>query len=146
MELMQEFGEDSYFLTALGATFDQYIGTYAANIQYLLNTHPIKEVRILQSTNCNFIIQNFNTGQNKIGLQTEKTFASSYRDIVKKPVVSISELDRKLEMAEINLNRQIAFVHQVVDDLNNTTTQHILEGVIYGEGKTFSDKKVIRTV
>jgi len=144
MELMQEFGEDSYCLTALGATFDQYGDTYAANIQYLLSTCPIKEVRILQSTDCNFIIQNFSAGQDKIGLQTEKTFASSYREIVKKPVVSISEFDRKLEMAEINLSRQMTFVCQLINDLNNTSTKRSIKGAIYGEGKTLADRKIIQ--
>ena len=145
-ELISEFGEDSYFLTSLGAIFDQDSNTYTANIQYLLSTLPIKEVCILQCIDCNFINQNFNAGHEKIGLPTEKSFASDYRDIVQKPVVSISPFDRKLEMSEMNLSRQMAFVRQVINDLNNTTVNHILEGVIYGEGKTLSDKKVIRRV
>lgn len=133
-------------MTSLGAIFDQDSSTYTANIQYLISTLPIKKVCLFQSVGCNFINQNFNAGLDKIGLPTEEAFASDYRDIVKKPVVSISQFDRKLELAEINLSRQIAFVRQVVDDLNNTTAKHMLEGVIYGEGKTFSDKKVIRKV
>lgn len=144
-ELISEFGKNSYFLTSLGAIFDQVSGAFTANIQYLLSTLQIKKVCIFQSIDCNFINQHFNAGQEKIGLPTESYFASDYRNIVKKPVVSISKLDRKLEMAEINLSRQMVFVRQIFNDLNNdTATKHTLEGVIYGEGKRLSDKNIIR--
>lgn len=144
---MNEFGENSYFLTSLGAIFDQNSDTYTANIQYLLSTLPIKKVCIFQSTDCNFINQNFNAWQERIGLPTEKSFASDYRSIVKKPVVSISLFDRKLELAEINLSRQMMFASQVVNDSKDSITKkHTLTGVIYGEGKNLSDKKIIRKV
>lgn len=143
-EIRNEFGEDSYFLTSLGAIFDQDSDTYTPNIQYLLSELTINEVYIFQSVDCNFINQNFDSGYKRIGLPTEKTFASDYRNIVKKPVVSISPLDRKLEISEMNLIRQLTYVRQLVDDSNKTTRKHMLEGVIYGEGKTLSDRKVIR--
>jgi len=134
-------------LTSLGAIFDQDSSTYTANIQYLISTLPIKKVCLFQSVACNFINQNFNAGLDKIGLLTEEVFASDYRDIVKKPVVSISQFDRKLELAEINLSRQMAFIHQAIKDLNSDTApKHSLEGVIYGKGKRLSNKKIIRKI
>lgn len=146
-ELINEFGEESYFLTSLGAIFDQDNDTHTANIQHLVSTLPIEEVCIFQSTDCNFINQNFNAGEAKIGLPTEKSFASDYRSLVKQSVVSISPLDRKLELAKLNLSRQMAFASQVISDFNNSTTKkRTLIGVIYGEGKKLSDRKIIQKI
>ena len=144
--MIREFGEDSYFLTSLGAIFEKDSGAIMANMQYLLRTAPIGEVCILQSTDCTFINQNFNVGEKKIGLPTEQSFSSDYRAIVQKPVVSISISERKLELAEMNLRKQIMFASKIVEDFNNTTQQCALTGVIYGDGENFIERQIIRRI
>ncbi len=145
-ELISEYGEDFFLLTSLGACFDQGGSSGSSNIQFLLNTHAIDKVCLFQATDCNFINQNFGAGREKIGIATEETFASDYQHLVHQPVVPISTAGRKLELAEKNVIRQMMFIENIVRTENPKKPQRTLVGLIFGGGKKFSDRSLIRTI
>lgn len=145
-ELVSEYGEDSFVLTSLGACFDQGGASMSANLQFLIDTHAIEKVCLFQATDCNFINQNFDEEQNIIGIATEEAFASDYQHLVQQPVVPISTAGRKLALAEKNVLRQMMFIENIVRTENVNSPRRALVGHIFGEGKKFSDRSLIRTV
>ncbi len=146
-DLRADSDDDTYFLTALGAAFDEDPTGSLANVEYLLSSTPISEISIYQNTDCEFINQPFGEGRESIGLALEGTFSEAYRDIKEKPVVPISVADRKLAIAETNLHRQLQFVARFLEKYSAKKSESIaLKGLLYRDAKSTSELVLIKEI
>ena len=119
-DLVEQHGEEAWFLTSLAAQFNQDKSGMRFNIQHLIITNDIEKVVVLQSAACNALNAFSDNSQPK-----------GYSD-----VVPFAKSDRQLNIAKENLKSQFAFVKEVVDELGLGVA---VSGLLYKEGKSSTE-------
>lgn len=102
--LINEFGQDAYFLTALGTVFDLSEDNYTGTLNHFLTSDVVSEITIVNDKNCVFIKNTVCKEQNYT-TTAERTLRKLYENNSER----FSALDthkQKTLLAELNIYRQ----------------------------------------
>lgn len=118
--IRQNFGNNSYFLTALGTVFDMSEFEYAEEVNQLINNEEISEIVIVNDIHCTFISNTIQKNKN------HKTIAEKELERLLKnnntAFDSISLIEQKRNLAKLNIYRQayelldVAFIGNKIND------------------------------
>jgi carbonic anhydrase len=104
--LRQKYGENSFFLTALGAAFNLNEQVYAEELATFLEREAIEEVVVVNDTSCCFI-HRVVAGQKGFGTYADEVLIELLLDHYVYVMESPSEIERKTRLAELNVQRQL---------------------------------------
>jgi len=118
--IRQKFGNDVYFLTALGSVFDISEFEYAEEVNRFINNEIILEIVIVNDIHCTFICNTVQRDKN-YNTQAEKELTKLQEN--NKPKFELLDLDKRKELlAELNIYRQayelleVAFIGNKIKD------------------------------
>ena len=118
--IRNEYGNNCFFLTALGTVFDLISFEYLEEINQFIVREKIKQVYLVNDTSCAFI-KNAVEGKVKFDTKAEKTLLSMKSSSGDFNAIS-DENQKCCELAELNLNRltyeltESAFLGQKIED------------------------------
>lgn len=140
--IRQKFGNDSYFLTALGTVFDMSEFEYAEEVNQFVNNEEISEIVIVNDIQCTFISntvkkdKNHETKAEKVLERLLKNNSSDFN--------SLGIMEQKRKLAKLNIYRQ---VHQLLDVtfIGNKINDGIIDisGLIYNREDATFEKLMI---
>jgi carbonic anhydrase len=118
--LRNEFGQDAYFLTALGSVFDFSEFDYAEALNHFINREMISEIIIVNDTNCTFI-KNTICKENNCNTKAEQELKKLQKNNAEKFAPLDTNKQKEL-LTKLNIYRQayelldVAAIGGKVDD------------------------------
>jgi len=141
--IRHKFGNDAYFLTALGSVFDISEFEYAEEVNQFINKEIIKEIIIVNDFDCTFIINaikkqgDHNTKAEKELLLLQNTNISEFRNL--------DYEEQKITLVKLNICRQayalldVAFIGNKIKDGSIN-----VNGLIYNRKMSFFEKIILK--
>ncbi len=102
--IRQKFGNDSYFLTALGTVFNMSEFEYAEEVNQFINNETISEIIIVNDIQCTFICNTINKDKNhdtRAERELEKLMTNNNSKFD-----SIGKVEQNKLLAKLNIYRQ----------------------------------------
>jgi carbonic anhydrase len=105
----RHFGKSGYFLTSMGANFQQHDEAYWADVRSFIRQHSISMVYVVCDTDCRFLQQAMDTGGEgqspavAVMKQLRMDYAVSFND-------TMTTLQQQHHLAELYLRQQIALM------------------------------------
>ena len=133
--IKEEYGPNAYFLTALGTVFNFQEIKYVEALGDLLQREAIEEIFIVVDTSCRFM-NSILQQQKGFGTKAEQALLDLFIDNYSTIMAGASELDRKKNLAKLNIQRQALDIlsHEML--LSAITHPQIsLKGLITTKGK-----------
>ena len=137
--LRTEFGDDSYFLTALGSVFDFSNPDSAEAINQFIRREQISEIVIVNDTHCTFINNSVREKDN-VDTKAELELRRLQKNNLEK-FDCLNEDEKKKVLAKLNIHRQ---AYELVDirlmgdeTINESVT---LTGLVYNRGTSSFDR------
>jgi len=118
--IRQTFGNDSYFLTALGTVFNMTEFEYAEEVNQFINNETISEIIIVNDIQCTFICNTINKDKNhdtRAERELEKLMTNNNSKFD-----SIEKIEQNKLLAKLNIYRQyyelldVAFIGNKIND------------------------------
>jgi len=118
--IRQKFGNNSYFLTALGTVFNITEFEYAEEVNQFINSETISEIIIVNDIQCTFICNTINKDKNhntRAERELEKLMINNNSKFD-----SIEKVEQNKLLAKLNIYRQyyelldVAFIGNKIND------------------------------
>lgn len=141
--LRNAFGEDAYFLTALGSVFDFSDFAYAEELNHLVHQEMISEIVIVNDTNCTFI-KNTVLKEKNYSTKVEKELGKLQENNSEQFALLKAERQKEL-LAKLNIYRQayelldVAFIGGKIE--NGVTS---ISGLIYDRGSSKFERLMLK--
>ena len=104
--LRKKYGIDIFFLTAIGAVFQDSEVDYLTVLKDFIIQQKIKTIYIVMDTSCIFI-NGFIQSKERFGTKSDQTFEDLYIDYYFSHFEGKSLMDQKHNLASLNIEKQI---------------------------------------